>query len=134
LVSASRESSRLTLKSNPHSARCPTYTQSPATSCLGAFQTPAAGHLNARSLCHYRRLKTLYGAFVVKRRFLFFDFVNHLFSNSIVRPPAAILPSRPLVPSAGARSGGQWMARLRATAKRPCEHDGKIASARAKHT
>ena len=39
---ASRPSSRSAPPSNPHSARCTTAAQLPATSCLGAFWTPAA--------------------------------------------------------------------------------------------
>jgi hypothetical protein len=40
------------------------------------WRFPDAGHLNARSVCHCRRLKTLYGALIVKRRF---SFLPHLF-------------------------------------------------------
>src|SRR5262249_1781433 len=52
----------------------------------------------------------LYGASVVKRRFSFFSTLS-LSPILLFGPGGAILPPRPLVPSAGARSGGQgWPA------------------------
>src|SRR5262249_29867053 len=54
--------------------------------------------------------RPLYGASVVKRRFSFFSTLS-LSPILLFGPGGAILPPRPLVPSAGARSGGQgWPA------------------------
>jgi hypothetical protein len=43
ILSASHPTSRSAPPSNPHSARCTTSAQLPATSCLGAFRPPASG-------------------------------------------------------------------------------------------
>ena len=93
---------------NPHSARGTTYVPLRAVSFLGGFRTPAA-ELAASPLMRPASETLVWGARCQER----FSFFTSLPSNSFVRPGGAILPPRPLVPRAVARSGGQGWPRLR---------------------
>ena len=86
-----------------------------------------------------RRPKTLYGALVVKSDFYSFSSLLP-FPILLFGPGGAILPPRPFVPRAVARSGGQgWGPSSGPTASAArsvldgCEHDGRMRRLGATH-
>ena len=86
---------------------------SPAGSFLGGFRTPATAHVAPSFMAGIRN--PCMGHSLSRGDFHSFLVLLQFYCSAPAEP---ILPSRPLVPSAGARSGRQRMARLRATAKR----------------
>src|ERR1700676_997424 len=109
LVLASRLPSSSAPPSNPHSARCAASAQLPATSCLGAFWTPAA---RARGRGRHAGVqKPCMGLWKSSREFTACDFFLQL--NFFVRLESPFLRPDPQCPNAVARRVCQGWPSLR---------------------